>query len=82
MEDNPGNAGYWDCYLRISLICLGQMDEQRLTLEHVIPKGRGEKYRYDPNNIKPACAYCNSLKGSRTIKSLTKDYPHLKALTS
>lgn len=72
------NPGPWNCYLNISPMCLGYLDESTMVLDHVIPKGRGNKYRYDLNNLKPSCVFCNGLKGSRTIESLSKDYPHLK----
>lgn len=79
IKNNPPNLnGNWICYLQISTLCLQRLDKQTLTLEHIVPKGRGEEYRYNENNIKPACAPCNGLKGSQTLESLAKTYPHLR----
>lgn len=76
---NPPNLnGNWICYLQISKMCLGRIDKHSLTLDHVIPKSRGIEYKYDINNLKPCCMPCNSLKGSRTLENLSKDYPQLK----
>lgn len=66
----PGNNGFWICYLQIAPFCPVQLDIYTLTLEHIIPKSRGIQYRFDPKNIGPACYWCNSLKGSRTIEAL------------
>lgn len=81
IEANPPDEyGFWQCYLKISSMCLGKVDEQTMTIEHVIPKNRGIKYRHDLNNIKPSCTFCNNQKGSRTLESLARDFPHLKDL--
>jgi 5-methylcytosine-specific restriction endonuclease McrA len=77
---NPAIHGLWECYLQISSLCPRQLDKDQLTLEHVIPKVRGRKYKYDINNIKPACVYCNSIKGSQTLEALVKSYPQLNYL--
>lgn len=83
IEQNPPDQyGYWFCYLQISDMCLKRLTEQTMTIEHMTPKNRGTKFRHDLDNIKPACVPCNGLKGSRTIQSLVKDYPHLKYLLS
>lgn len=73
----PDYRGYWYCYLRISPLCPRYLDKESLTVEHVIAKGKGEQYRDDPKNWKPACYPCNSLKGSRSIESLMIEYPHI-----
>lgn len=79
LQDNPPDQwGYYLCYLQIHPLCPKRLTVEQMTLEHIIPAGRGEKYKYDPKNIKPACAFCNGLKGSRTLEALAKDYPHLK----
>ena len=74
----PDEFGYWGCYLRISPMCLKRINEQTLSIEHMIPKSRGIQYRHDQKNLKPSCSFCNTQKGSRTVKSLARDFPHLK----
>ena len=79
IQDNPPDQyGFWTCYLQIHPNCPVRISIELLALEHVIPKSRGKKYKYDPKNIRPSEYWCNSLKGSRTLESLAKDYPHLK----
>lgn len=75
-ELNQQNFYY--CYLQISNACLKQMDNKSVVLDHVVPKGRGKKYKYDVNNLKPSCMFCNSKKGSQTLEALSKTYPHLR----
>lgn len=75
MHGGPNAA--WRCYLRISPLCLGILNNETLTIDHVIPKGRGKKYRHDLNNLRPACAPCNTLKGSSTLDFLAQKHPHL-----
>lgn len=83
IQENPPNAdGYWYCYLHISPMCLNQLDIYAVTMEHVIAKGKGIEYRHDLKNIKPACSPCNSLKSSRSLESLSKEFPHLISLLS
>lgn len=69
------------CYLRISPQCLVYLDEQTAVPEHVVAKGRGQKYAHDIDNIKASCSPCNLLKSSSTLEALAKTYPHLLALT-
>lgn len=78
IQNNITEEGVWYCYLNIAPNCLRVLTIETLTIDHVIPKGRGLKYRHDPNNLKPACFWCNSLKGSRTIEALSTEFPHLK----
>ena len=79
IQDNPPDLdGYWTCYLQIHPNCPVRINIDKLQLEHVIPAGRGEKYKYDPKNVRPSEFWCNSLKGSRTIEALAKEYPHLQ----
>lgn len=71
--------GYWPCYLQISISCLKMINKETTAPEHVIPKSRGQKYAHDINQIKRACAFCNAVKGSRTLENLAKEFPHLEA---
>lgn len=79
LQSNPPDKwGYYTCYLQITPLCPKRISLEQTTLEHIVPAGRGEKYKYDLNNVKPACLPCNSLKGSRTLEALIPEYPHLK----
>lgn len=79
IEANPPDEyGYWDCYLQISPMCPKCLTIQTMSIEHMIPKNRGSEYRHDLSNLRPSCIPCNGLKGSRTVKSLAGDYPHLR----
>jgi hypothetical protein len=70
------------CYLRISPMCLINLDEQTAVPEHVKPKSKSTQAEvHDITKIRAACTFCNALKGSRTIESLAKDFPHLLVLT-
>lgn len=63
-KHQPNHAGYWECALHISPQCLNYMDIDQLTLDHILGRGRRPDLRDDLNNLQPACAYCNGLKGS------------------
>lgn len=76
------NPKPWRCYLQIAPLCVKNLDDDTLTLDHVIPKNRGRKYKYDYKNLRACCVYCNGLKGSRTLASLAEEYPQIKRLTS
>lgn len=80
LQANPGDIerGKWLCYLQISEQCPKILTIETLTREHVKPKGSHHSLKYNIANIKPACYFCNSLKGSRSIESLAKDWPHLE----
>lgn len=67
-ETHP--ADYYTCYLQISPICPKVMAQNETTLDHVIPKSRGEKYKYDIHNLRPCCWACNSEKGSKVLDSI------------
>lgn len=60
----PDSKGLWECYLKISPYCLGFMNKDSLTIDHVKSRSRHPELRYDLDNLKPACAPCNGLKGS------------------
>lgn len=71
------NPEPWVCYLNISDMCIRDLDRDILTLDHVIAKSKGKKFKYDYLNLKAACIFCNGLKGSRTLKNLAREFPHL-----
>jgi 5-methylcytosine-specific restriction endonuclease McrA len=66
----PINDKYWECYLRISPKCPGQIDISMLTLDHVVSRSRDPSKRFDIDNLKPACWWCNMLKGSRDVEQV------------
>jgi 5-methylcytosine-specific restriction endonuclease McrA len=79
-KNPPDENGHWLCYLRISALCPGTLTRPLVTLEHVYPKKTYPQFRYTIRNIKPACTFCNKLKGSRTIAQLAKVFPQVAAL--
>lgn len=64
LQNPPDSSGHWTCYLDISPYCLKIMSENELTLDHVKSRSRYPELRFDLDNLKPACAPCNGLKGS------------------
>lgn len=58
---------YWLCYLRIHPWCPVRIDIEHLTLDHVVSRSRDPSKRFTADNLKPACIYCNQMKGSRDI---------------
>lgn len=78
MKANPPNSdGHWLCYLQISELCPKRLVRETLTLEHVITRSKAPELKYDITNIRPACGWCNKMKGSRTLEQLAKNFPHL-----
>lgn len=73
----PDNYGYWECYLQISTMCPKKLNRQNLSQEHVYSKVRHPELKYVVENIKPACAFCNKMKGSRDITELAKAFHHI-----
>ena len=68
---NPSNAdGNWFCYLGIAPNCTFVLNNRTLVIEHVIPRVKSRKDKYNPHNLKPACTHCNELKGSWTLQQL------------
>lgn len=78
LQNTANINGYYECYLRISSICPRILDVDMVVLEHVRSKGSFPELRHEPSNHKVSCYGCNSLKGSRSLNSLAKEYPHLK----
>lgn len=68
----PDPKGLWYCYLRISPQCPYKLTRSTITLEHVKSKARHPELKYDVTNLKPACEYCNKLKGSLDVEELSQ----------
>lgn len=69
----PIEGKYWECYLHIHEWCPLRIDIEHLTLDHVVPRSNDPAKRYDHDNLRPACEYCNGMKGSRSLDQLVKD---------
>lgn len=68
IRKNPPDAnGFWQCYLQIHPWCPGRVDIKHLTLDHVISRSRAPSLRFALDNLKPACSYCNTEKGSKSL---------------
>ena len=76
-KNPPDQFERWECYLQISEYCPVRLTKGMLTLEHVEAKVRSPEKVYDVRNIKPACSYCNKLKGSKSLEELSVTYPQL-----
>lgn len=68
----PIEGKYWMCYLRIHPWCPGRIDVAHLTLDHVVSRSRDPSKRFAADNLKPACIYCNQMKGSRAVEDVKK----------
>lgn len=66
----PIDGKYWMCYLRIHEWCPGRIDIDHLTLDHVVSRTRDPSLRYNADNLKPCCIYCNGAKGSRSLEQV------------
>lgn len=75
----PDKNGYWYCYLRIHPWCPYRLtnDKDRvdrnvgmLTLDHVVSRTHDASRRTDQTNLRPACGYCNEMKGSRNLEDV------------
>lgn len=64
------NPPPYTCYLQISSNCPKTLTIDTMTLDHVIPRSGSPELRYDDNNLKPACAPCNTQKGSKRLENL------------
>lgn len=79
-QNPPDTAGLWQCYLRIHPKCPRLLNRQDLLLEHVQSKVRRPELKFAVDNLRPACGYCNKLKGSQSIDDLiAKGHLHLQA---
>lgn len=63
----PIEGTYWICYLQIHPWCPVRIDIKHLTLDHVVSRSHDAKLRFSQDNLRPACEYCNSMKGSRSL---------------
>lgn len=71
IRKNPADKyGYWYCYLRIHEWCPGRLTIKNITLDHVVSRSKDSKARFDLDNLRPACIYCNNKKGSRSLESV------------
>lgn len=66
-QNKPDQYGYYTCYLQIHEWCPKRMRPEDTYPEHVIPKSGDPSKRNDQSNLKPACHWCNGMKGSRRI---------------
>lgn len=69
INDNPPpiEGKYWLCYLKIHPWCPVRLDLKHLTLDHVISRSHDVTLRLDQDNLRPACEYCNNMKGSQSL---------------
>lgn len=74
IRNNPPTiAGkYWECYLKIHEWCPGRLTARTLTLDHVISRSHAPGLRFDASNLRPACIYCNGMKGSKSLEQVKK----------
>ena len=63
----PVEGKYWICYLQIHPWCPRRIDVAHLTIDHVVSRSRNAKLRFNLDNLKPACIYCNGEKGSKSL---------------
>lgn len=75
INDNPPTiqGKYWMCYLQIHEWCPVRLTLETLTLDHVIARSSDPALRTDPNNLRPACEYCNNMKGSKSLAQVIKE---------
>lgn len=62
-------------YKRDSYTCVycGDTDKNTLTIDHIIPKSRGGKNRWD--NLVTSCYSCNNIKGNRDPDEMSWPWP-------
>lgn len=63
----PIREQFWTCYLQIHEWCPIQLNINSITLDHVVSRSRDPSLRYNLENLRPACIYCNEKKGSRSL---------------
>ena len=70
----PSEKGIWICYLQIAPNCPKQLTRSTITLEHVKSKARHPELKFVVDNLKPACEFCNKLKGSLDVEEVLEKY--------
>lgn len=79
----PDEQGYWYCYLRIHPWCTPKLtvDQEKvgygvgmLTLDHVIARTKDHSKKFALDNLKPACGYCNDMKGSKPLDEVKPNH--------
>lgn len=76
----PVEGRFYICYLQISPGCPVYLDSEApalledgtpnpvgVTIDHVVARTRDYSKRFDLDNLRPACWYCNDLKGSKSV---------------
>lgn len=66
----PDQYGNWYCYLQIHPWCPLKLDARTLTLDHVESRSHAPDKRFKADNLRPACIYCNNMKGSRKLEQV------------
>lgn len=66
----PIDGKYWLCYLQIHEWCPVKLTAETITLDHVISRSHAPGLRFNAENLKPACKWCNGEKGSRTLEAV------------
>jgi 5-methylcytosine-specific restriction endonuclease McrA len=69
-KNPPDENGYWYCYLNIHPWCPRKLTIETLTLDHVVARTKDQSKKFVQNNLKPACGYCNNMKGSRPLEQV------------
>lgn len=83
----PVEGRFYICYLQISPGCPKYLDATApafldddgtpnpvaVTVDHVVARTRDPSKRFDLDNLKPACWYCNDLKGSKSVDQARAD---------
>lgn len=72
IRNNPPtiDGKYWECYLKIHDWCPIRLTERTLTLDHVVSRSHAPDKRFSADNLRPACIYCNSMKGSKSLEKV------------
>lgn len=71
-KNPPDSNGFYHCYLNISNQCPNRLLPIDTMLDHVQPRSSHPELRFDLLNLMPCCFWCNSLKGSRSLKEALK----------
>lgn len=81
-KNPPDENGYWYCYLNIHPWCprrltidtdLVSKEVGLLTIDHIVARTRDYSKRFSQDNLRPACSYCNEMKGSKSLDQVKRD---------